>query len=100
MVKPIALAICMAAVMSHTNAQGGEVQIFGGFFAYHDSRPDFHLDYSGYSPNGYFGIRYMHHIDDWVSVSAGWKHESSIAYKEYAGGFNGVFMEASITVWQ
>ena len=79
-----------------TNASANnDVIIFGGIFAYNN---DIELDTNLLSPNGYFGIKVSHAIDNTITISTGIKHESSIPYKEINSGFDGVFFELEFKI--
>lgn len=92
--KNLLLALIM---LLPTQVHAIDVYVFGGFFAYSDA--EVMHDYKGLSPNGYFGVKATHTVDDTLSVSFGFKHESSTGYQEVGPGFEGVFLESQIKVF-
>lgn len=94
MMKTI-LMLILLTISFQSNA--GDVLVFAGFFSYDDNETRY--DYNGLSPNGYYGIKYRHNIDEKFSIEAGFKHESSTKYKEQGKGFNGLFFGAELKVF-
>lgn len=92
--KYLLIMILLLPAVVHAN---NHITAFGGLFAYSDN--DTTKDYSGISPNGYYGVKYTHRFDSTVSVATGLKHESSVGYKEEGKGFNGVFLEMEMKLF-
>jgi len=89
MLKIILVVMCLLSFHCHA----GDVFAFSGVYAYDDGQSGTQKDYNGLSPNGYFGIKYRQNINDVLEFETGFKHESSMAYREVGNGFNGVFFE-------
>lgn len=86
----------IAIMCSPASQANNDIYIFGGIFAYNEGASGTKPDYKGLSPNGSYGIGLEHKIDESTSFSIGWKHESSISYREEGSGFNGFFFEAKM----
>lgn len=93
--KPYTLALLAALTTGTAHA---ELAVFGGFFVFDDEQTEF--DYNGLSPMGEFGIEYRHNVDNELSVSVGYKHQSSALYREEGEGFNGPFVSARLVIWK
>ena len=94
----VAILLTLAASVFYSpQAKADGVYLFGGVFAYDDKATQ--ADYDGLSPNGSYGIKYMHSVSRRFHVEAGIKHESSMAYREKGDGFNGVFANFNLKVF-
>ena len=91
--KPLILLIALLTSSAHA-----ELAMFGGFFVFDDEQTQ--NDYNGLSPMGEFGIEYRHQVDNELSVSVGYKHQSSALYREEGEGFNGPFVSARLVIWK
>lgn len=93
----IMLLILLISIFLNNVVYADGIYVHGGVFAYDDIEAT--PDYSGMSPNGSYSIYLKHNIDDVLSVDIGWKHSSSMAYKEAGDGFNGLFLDVDFKLW-
>jgi len=78
------------------NVEADGFYVFGGGFSYNDNSTE--ADYKGLSPNGYLGIKYVHFSSSDLFIQVGFKHESSVGYREIGSGFNGLFADFNLKI--
>jgi len=89
--------LLIATLLASTTCHAGDFYVFAGAFAFHEG--DTLHDYSGLSPIGYYGIKYEQPVTENFSATVGYKHESSMGYREVGEGFNGWFFESQLRIF-
>jgi len=90
--------ILLLSISAQTKADG--FYVFGGVYAYDDGNVSgTKADYDGISPDAYYGIKYIYDVTDRLFLSTGWKHQSSVSYREVGGGFQGVFADFNLKIF-
>ena len=83
-----------------SSAQANGFYVFTGAYAYDDGNKSGTMqDYKGVSPDAYYGIKYAYNVTPELVINTGWKHQSSLAYREIGGGFNGFFFDFNLKIF-
>lgn len=78
-------------------ANAGGIYIEGEVFTFDDSTTA--QDYSGLAPFASYAIKYKAQVSNDFAVSTGYKHQSSVGYRELGNGFNGPFVNFELRLF-
>ena len=88
-------AILLMSLSFAVTADG--MYVFTGINAFDDKGAE--PEHVTQSSNGLFGLKYEHDITNKFYMEMGFKHESSIPYKEQGVGINSFFIILNLKVW-
>lgn len=78
-------------------ANAGGFYVEAEIFTFDDSETV--MDYQGLAPFGSYAIKYKAQVSNDFAVSAGYKHQSSMGYREQGKGFNGPFINFELRMF-